>query len=876
MPLHFISAENIRKPLRGILDSVIAEHISHRLADDFLILCPDEACAQDVRELFLHDPRLHGVLTGESILSLEAWIRKTCESAVPGARRGPEHVLEALFRSILHRSEGFSESNFSVESLYLLISSFRSEMLPARALQNFLEGFDPELAQHCVQWFQEYQARIDESPWLKDFAWQCQEALRQLASGEPPALRGIRRIYYLGFHDFPPLLKMLAQSLAKRHPNISQLLLCQIPQGVEAQDHLSKHWEEALPELYRFHQKDQISKPRLRSYSAPFDEAAGVLRQIIAAVEDGAEPSSIALFLPPQPFWADYYQCQLGYLGLGAFSGEGKKLSSFKTLRDLLARPLPEIFPACQDLAAQRRSELDACLGEAEAPSLAEELRALEQLRELLEEIDFYQAEFPELGPHFPPLLRIAQRTRLRQRRNAHPGIQIRSLSQPGLKEFSHSFIVQACDQNFPLHADRFFNLSLPQHRKQTAQQKALFQHLLGSGQRTCLSYSHLSLQAGEQSPSPFLAPFCEEAASEPSKPFWYLDAENETLKARLQSETLRQQDLLYRNPYGGFLQKPSTLKKLRAWMDDHVFSASRLEDYATCPFSFLARSILGVEAEEEKSIEPNALEQGLWVHRLLELFFRENQAALEKAGAAPPLRAEILESLEREIRRLSQEFLKERDWVRRELFEDFAGRAFSAIGALLEEYWAQWEQPGRKDFFLPRYFEAEFGFREGGLEFRRPGQPTLRLRGKIDRIDLSQDGRKMIVYDYKTGDTVDLSSKIREFKKLQLPFYLLAAQKMEGLENREAIGAFAWGLKEMSRNQGLLRQEYAKEQGIRANSKCVMKEEEWEGFWQAFEEKILDYHQAMFQGDFRTQPDPCNPYCDYQSVCRYHDKKKP
>jgi RecB family exonuclease len=59
-------------------------------------------------------------------------------------------------------------------------------------------------------------------------------------------------------------------------------------------------------------------------------------------------------------------------------------------------------------------------------------------------------------------------------------------------------------------------------------------------------------------------------------------------------------------------------------------------------------------------------------------------------------------------------------------------------------------------------------------LEF---GRRRIFLRGKIDRIDLSADGRKARVIDYKTGKPHAKEDDLQGGTTLQLPLYIYAAR---------------------------------------------------------------------------------------------------
>ena len=75
------------------------------------------------------------------------------------------------------------------------------------------------------------------------------------------------------------------------------------------------------------------------------------------------------------------------------------------------------------------------------------------------------------------------------------------------------------------------------------------------------------------------------------------------------------------------------------------------------------------------------------------------------------------------------------------------------------------------------------------GTEGRPPvtvplaGGRTVRFRGRIDRVDVSPGGERVVVYDYKTGKSDDYEAirdgdPVAGGRKLQLPVYALAAEQ--------------------------------------------------------------------------------------------------
>ncbi len=209
--------------------------------------------------------------------------------------------------------------------------------------------------------------------------------------------------------------------------------------------------------------------------------------------------------------------------------------------------------------------------------------------------------------------------------------------------------------------------------------------------------------------------------------------------------------------------------------------SPTRLEAYAACPYQYLLNVIMGVEAltepEKEATIAP--LDKGKLIHDILYEFFTDLR---KERGSSLQLKPEDLQRL---FELATRKFVE---------FEETGVTGFPML----------WEVEKRnmldtlKDFFreelnetelIPTYFEVRYGmkpldFQESEISTEDPvplkiGVKTVNLKGRIDRIDLTKDGKKGRVRDYKTGK---VSAKANEFqggKTLQLPLYLLAAKQL-------------------------------------------------------------------------------------------------
>ena len=215
--------------------------------------------------------------------------------------------------------------------------------------------------------------------------------------------------------------------------------------------------------------------------------------------------------------------------------------------------------------------------------------------------------------------------------------------------------------------------------------------------------------------------------------------------------------------------------------LGDVPLSPTALERYAVCPFRFLLERVYGLEALEEpdRILLIDARDRGEIVHAALEAAFRR----LAEEGAFPltPERlpearvaleaafADVCADAERRgVTGLPALWAGERARLREELL--------SAVEAEAEDP-AGWR---------PALFEVAFGmdWREDSiapLVYRLADGTALALRGRIDRIDVSADGRRARVLDYKTGRARSPKAPDRLVKgrALQLPVYRLAVESL-------------------------------------------------------------------------------------------------
>ncbi len=190
-------------------------------------------------------------------------------------------------------------------------------------------------------------------------------------------------------------------------------------------------------------------------------------------------------------------------------------------------------------------------------------------------------------------------------------------------------------------------------------------------------------------------------------------------------------------------------------------YGATRLEQYASCAFAHFLRYGLGVT--ERAEYEFRALDLGNVMHQALEVFSRRiRDRHLDWKELKKEEREQLMEeSLSQVAADYGNTILHSS--ARNEYMIQRTGRILNRTA------WALQEQLKRGDF-LPEGFEVTF---EGG---------------RIDRVDVCEDGKKVLVkvMDYKTGNTSFDLMAVYHGLQLQLMVYLDAALQVEQRKYRD------------------------------------------------------------------------------------------
>ena len=356
-----------------------------------------------------------------------------------------------------------------------------------------------------------------------------------------------------------------------------------------------------------------------------------------------------------------------------------------------------------------------------------------------------------------------------------------------------------------------------------------------------------------------------------------------ESIKRSIHVDEKRIAEPYSESEFSGYINNsiPEELKiKMQQWAEGE-FSATQLENYAKCPYKYFVESILKLETIEEPREELEAFEYGSLIHTILfEFYTKLKQKEINLAGCAEPEFKVALELLfniaEKKFEKLNLN--SDLTFYEREKLLGVNGKRSQS---LLYKFLI--EERSNDSGYIPEFFELSFGnLRSETKTDRKFNEAVIadkvKLRGKIDRIDINEKAKTFKVLDYKLGGTKPTSEDLRVGISLQLPLYLFAAKELIKNElNKEFNPASAqiYSLKFSENDFG------PKSVSLKsARSKTENTEEEIE----AAEEMIRNciaminkFTKEISEGKFHLttlqnrEAKVCK-FCDFKKICRIQE----
>ena len=312
-------------------------------------------------------------------------------------------------------------------------------------------------------------------------------------------------------------------------------------------------------------------------------------------------------------------------------------------------------------------------------------------------------------------------------------------------------------------------------------------------------------------------------------------------------------------------LRSPAVLAELR---DRPAWSASALEVYADCPVKWFVERYVNAKALEA---DPEPMVRGSLAHAALEETLGGLLADTGSARLTPELLPDVRARLRVVLERLEPLIPISPNPER-------LAAGARRLRADLERHLTASAHDGTR--FEPRFLEASFGFEaedgEDGedesetplpaLELVAPDGP-LRLRGRIDRIDVEPGTNRAQVIDYK-GKSAPPQEKWLENHSFQAALYLRAAQELLDLE---PAGSFYQPLgKADGRRRGLIVEDADPDLDVVGRDRVSAGEAA--ATLRAVTELALAAAAEARGGRLEPRPDTCQPNkrgCAYPGLCR-------
>jgi RecB family exonuclease len=298
---------------------------------------------------------------------------------------------------------------------------------------------------------------------------------------------------------------------------------------------------------------------------------------------------------------------------------------------------------------------------------------------------------------------------------------------------------------------------------------------------------------------------------------------------------------------YEGLLRDGAAILEVdQQFGPSHPFSASQLETYLSCPFQFFAKHVLKLNPVEERDeLDEDYTERGSQLHDILENFeeiLRQQDGEIDLEAAA---QAQIDRVLNREPANASE--LDLGLWaIERE-------RLIQAIRLYVQQREQYQAEGGPR--FAPRMLELDFGTE--GAEYPmleiRDGSRTLRLTGRIDRIDVAEgdSGLRFRVIDYKSGHAPG-PNEVKNGEMLQLPLYAMAVERIVFQDEATVLADLGyWSLK--------------------SDGYKPISFGDWEQDKADLIAHVLSIVDQLRAGVFvvHSRREGCETFCDFRGVCR-------
>ena len=348
--------------------------------------------------------------------------------------------------------------------------------------------------------------------------------------------------------------------------------------------------------------------------------------------------------------------------------------------------------------------------------------------------------------------------------------------------------------------------------------------------------------------------------------------------------DTARRSEHEAGNDFKGIMNSdnlPEKAKEKLQHLREIQYSISQLETYAKCPFKYFSERVMKLTFAQEPQEEADRMEIGSLLHSILYDF---SIAAVKENIVLRNCSGEVFEQAKGMLFAIAKQQLETTQagqllpfWDK----EKILGIAGDEQQSILYKFL---EQERNSVDLQPALFETPFGTfsREEGKEdeYAAIEIDGIKLRGKIDRIDVNHEKRIFRVYDYKLSGNDKITKDIQRGIALQLPVYLIAGTSILKEEYGDtyapylpAIYSLQYAAKkfgpEIANKPSSKYEDNVENEDSRAQA--IEKSEEMMAF---AGEKIKEYVNGITGGEFYLstlydRDDKVCKYCEFQKICR-------
>lgn len=475
-------------------------------------------------------------------------------------------------------------------------------------------------------------------------------------------------------------------------------------------------------------------------------------------------------------------------------------------------------------------------------------------------------------------------------------GVQVTTLNEIRGLEFDYLFISGLCEGDFPTRysPEIFFSGSYVRGEltHQTEERYLFYQSLCSWRKKLYLSYP-LHDERREFAASNYLKALTAlfEVTAKDEKEYEHKfysleealknysllkdEVDAEKINSLVLTDKLRIETPFAESPFTGFINhnlSGEALKKLGE-LPEKEYSISQLENYAKCPFKYFAERILRLDVIEEPSEDIEALEMGSLLHSILYEFYsilHERGISLRKAkGKIFADAEELIFSIAKEKLEAASYHSPLTFYEKERILGINGDRKNSILFKFLES------EVNSDEGYVPHYFEKSFGSfnNESNILLELEG---IKIRGKIDRIDINENEKTFKVVDYKLSGRKPSLEDIYSGISLQLPLYLFAAKeiiKVELYKDYKPASMEIYSLKFKEGDFGGSKVSVSRKKNISPEEELILVE----NIVKKCNDYISRYVKGISGGKFNVSELPNREqkvciYCSFRSVCRIQE----